>query len=110
VKPTTPRTSPIAEPATTMLRAWSCSRCASVSGGPTSFARGIASAAKIPTAKITEPVRNTHAALVSFSIAAANGAATAPHRTAINARRELARTSSSGLSTTAGTSALFATE
>ena len=64
----------------------------------------------MPTTKTTAPKRNTHAAPETLRIAAAIGAATVPPRIAISASREFARTSSSGSSTTAGTSALLATE
>ena len=65
----------------------------------------------MPSTKITAPSRSTHAAPVELGGSRPRPVpATTPPTTAISARREFASTSSSWLSTTAGTSALLATD
>jgi hypothetical protein len=107
-KPTTPRSIAIALPAVVMLGTCNARRSASLSSGAWCFARGMPSAVITPMAKIADASRSTHAPLVSLRIAAAGSPPAIPAITLISARREFASTSSSSLSTTDGTSALFA--
>ena len=105
-----PAHNPMAEPTMTMLGTCSSSRSSrSRAARPASRARDRERGDDADD-EDHAPKRNTHAALETLRIAAANGAATVPPRIAISASREFARTSSSGSSTTAGTSALLATE
>ena len=109
-KPTAPRIRPIAVPAVMMLLVCSASRSPTVSAFATLLgAREIRTPPAFPTTKITDAKRSTHGACATRSISAAIGPAAIPPRMLMNARRELANTSSPLSLITLGTSALLVT-
>ena len=112
-KPTLPRSTAIALPASRML-GWCSSASASASSVLSSGARvdafGILNAKIAATANTTAPTRSDQSAPKRCWTPAAGMPPTVAARTLISARRELALTSSDLSLTTAGTSALLAIE